>query len=136
MKDKIIFEKEGEKIIKEKTDAILNTENTLVTINYKDFTEDIRMYFTPFGVTKISATANIYDMIPITIRFKKGVVLKMNKVIPVIIDKEKKEVTFAINSNNLKSGDTESIDLDEFSLAGTKLNIEEDGNHINIWLLN
>jgi hypothetical protein len=134
--EKLVFEQEGKKRIQEKMDSILKTDNTLVTIPYQGYTDEIGIGFTPFGVTQISENSAIYDMVPIAVGFKKGVVLQFKKVIPVIIDKEKKEIIFAIDSpvSQFGSGPASQLDTDEFTLSDVKMEIEKKGNHITIQL--
>jgi len=52
----------------------------------------VAVAFTPFGVTWLNEKSAIYDLVPVQVFFKEGAVLQMKKIIPVLIDKEKKEI--------------------------------------------
>jgi hypothetical protein len=134
--EKLVFEQEGKKRIQEKIDTILKTDKTLVTISYGGYTEEIGIGFTPFGVTQINENSAIYDMVPITVIFKKGVALRSKEIIPMIIDQGKKEITFAIDSpvSKFGSGAVNQLDMDEFTLSNVEMMIKTKGNHITIQL--
>jgi hypothetical protein len=132
---KLAFEREGKKRIQEKIDRILKTDNTLVTISYQGYTEDVGLAFTPFGVTQIDQHSAIYDMVPITVIFREGVLLQFKKIIPVIIDKGKQKITFATESavTTVESNSAEMLDTNEFTFTGAEIKIEKEGNKILIW---
>ncbi|MBX7170844.1 MAG: hypothetical protein K1X72_07800 [Pyrinomonadaceae bacterium] len=134
LQNKIKFETEGKQKIQEKLDAILKTKNTLVKINFGTVTNEFGIGYTPFGVTNVGKNAAIYEMVPIGIRFKKGVVLQMKQAIPVLIDKDAKTVAFAISTDAAKfeNGIKEAVETDEFSLKGAKSEIKRDGNKVEI----
>lgn len=135
-RDKIKFEQEGKSIIKEKLSSILNTKNTLVTISYSNYPDKIGMAYTPFGVTQVSETSAIYDLVPIEVLFNKNTKLKLKKVTPVYLDKYKKEISFAVvmPASNLETYTGNSLDTDEFNLSDVKTEIKREGNHITILL--
>lgn len=132
-KDKLEFEQEGRAIIQEKLNTIINTSRTLVTISF-DNCEIAGMSYTPFGVTQVSKESAIYDMVPIQIFFDNGAILISKKVIPILIDKKEKNVTFAINTpiSSFVAGSTNKLDIDEFTLSGVEIEVGKNGNHIKI----
>ncbi len=133
---KLQFEKEGKEYIQKKLDAILQTDQTLVKISYKGFAETIGVAYTPFGVTQITQRSGIYDMVPIKVRFKEGVELQMKQVIPVLIDREKKLIVFAVAApiSELASGPENKLETGEFTLSGAKMDIKREGNTLKIQL--
>jgi hypothetical protein len=134
--EKLTFEQEGKKQIEEKANAILKTNKTLVTISYKGYTDKIGMSYTPFGVTQINENAAIYDLVPVSVIFKKDVMLKFRKVVPVIINKDKKEIIFATGTPVLEfgTGIVSELNSDEFILTNVKMDIEKKDNHVSIHL--
>lgn len=133
---KLLFEQEGKKKIQEKIDAILRTDKALITISYQGYTDEIGLSYSPFGVTQINESSAIYDLVPIAVYFKKEVVLRSKKIIPMIIDQEKKEIIFTINSpvSKFGSGAVNQLDTDEFTLSNVKMEIEREGSNITIKL--
>jgi hypothetical protein len=133
---KLRFEQEGKKKIQEKLASIVNTDQTLVKILYGGFAEKISMAYTPFGVTQVSEKSAIYDMVPIKVRFREGVELQFKQVIPVLIDREKKEITFAVSTplSKFKTGSADELETDEFTLSTVKMDIRREGNAITIQL--
>jgi hypothetical protein len=134
--DKVQFEKEGKKRIQEKLDAILHTDQTLVRITYGGYADNLGLAFTPFGVTWLNDKSAIYDLVPIKVIFKQGAVLQMKKIIPVLIDKEKKEILFVMAgpASKFLAGEQEKVDTDEFVLSGAKLSLRQEGKDIRIEL--
>ncbi len=132
--DKLKFAEEGNKIVQEKLNSILETPHTLVTISYQGFVEKLRMSYTPFGVTQVSKESAIYDMVPIKILFKEGVELVFKKIIPVFVDKGKKEISFAIDTpaTNFRTGSVNQLNTDEFSISTVEMRVEMKNNHIVI----
>lgn len=133
---KLQFEKEGKEYIQKKLDAILQTDQTLVKISYEGFTEKIGIAYTPFGVTQITKKSGIYDMVPIKVRFKERVELQMKQVIPVLIDREKKLIAFAVATpiSELAAGSDTKLETGEFALSGAKMDIRREGNTLEIRL--
>jgi hypothetical protein len=134
--EKLIFEQEGKKQIEEKANAILKTSKTLVTISYKGFADKIGMAYTPFGVTQINENEAIYDMVPVSVHFKKDAVLNFKKVVPVIVDKNKREIIFAIDipASEFGTDVVSELSNDEFTLTNVKMLIEKKNNHVSIQL--
>jgi hypothetical protein len=133
--DKQLFEKDGERYAQQKVDKILKTDKTLVIISYADYVD--RAYlnrFTPFGVTKVNQSITIFDLVPVLIVFKEGVKLDMRQALPVIIDKEKKQVAFAIDSapSTIKLIDGNKFDNTDFLLSGADMEISTSGNVVEI----
>jgi len=111
---------EGLRRIQLRVDSILRTQATLVVIDYGVAGDSLAIGYTPFGVTAVSDSSAIYDLVPIAVRFPNKVVLRMKSVIPAIIDRRAHTVTFAIASptRELSAAGTGTIDLREFSLSG------------------
>lgn len=134
-KEKLKFKQEGKIRTQKMIDSILKTSNTLLTISYKGYTDNIGIGCTSFGVTPINDHSSIYDMVPIRVSFKEGVLLQFKKVVPVIIDKEKKEINFAVSSPVFMGNEPViNLDTDEFSLLNAKIEYIKKGNHIIIQL--
>jgi hypothetical protein len=118
--NKLEFEKEGNKKIEEKVASILKSEKTLVKIFYGSLTQKVRVgRYTPFGVTQISKQSAIYEMVPILVLFKKGVMLDFKQAIPVIVDQDKQQIIFSVDTpvSMFLSDFKNKIDLEEFSLS-------------------
>ena len=131
---KVQFEQDGKKAAQDKADQILRTKQTHIAIDYHDLVGDLRMSYTPFGVTQVTRTLAVYDMVPIHIRFKAGVDLRMKQVIPVLVNRADKTVHFAVATprEKLAIRDSRSIDCNEFSLSGPCLDVSRDGNGLRI----
>ena len=131
------FETEGRRVIQRQVDAILQTSQTLVTIDYAA-TGDIRgMGYTPFGVTAVNDHVAIYDLTPVAVGFANRVVLRMKTVIPIIIDRGAKTVTFAVATAPalFEGKGAAGIDIDELTLGGSpNTTISVSGNHVTIAL--
>lgn len=136
---KLQFEEEGKRKIQEKLAAIYQTEHTCVEISYDGFVDKVQLGgFTPFGITQVSKRSAIFDLIPMTVIFKDGVELHLKIVTPVLIDREKKLIAFAVSTpaSILTSGNSSTIDVDEFMLSTSKMKIKQGGNKVRIQLLN
>jgi hypothetical protein len=133
---KLQFEQEGKEYIQKKLDGILQTKQTLVRISYGQITQGIGIAFTPFGVTQIAEKTSIYDMVPIKVQFKEGVELRMKEVIPVLIDREKKQITFAVATpvSELLASPRDRIETGEFSLTGATMEMKRSGTCLEIQL--
>lgn len=132
-----VFEREGRRIIQQRVDAILNSSRTVVTISYGAAGEITGMGYTPFGVTVVDDHVAIYDLVPIGIRFGNRVVLRMKDVVPVLIDRQARTVTFTISSAPaLFAGKGASaLDLPELTLDGSPgTTIAVSGNRVRIEL--
>jgi hypothetical protein len=133
---KLEFEKEGKRKIEEKVASILNTEKTLVKIFYGGMTEKaIVARYTPFGVTQVSKQSAIYEMVPSLIIFKKGVMLDFKQAIPVLVDQEKQQIIFSVDTSpgNFIVDSKDGLDLDEFTLT-TPVDIKQEANTIYLEL--
>ncbi len=133
---KLQFEKEGKEYIQKKLDAILQTDQTLVKISYDGFTDKIGIAYTPFGVTQITQKSGIYDMVPIKVRFKEGVELQMRQVIPVLIDREKKLIAFAVATpaGEIQSSSGDKLETSDFVLSTAKMDITRKDKTVEIRL--
>jgi hypothetical protein len=135
-RNKVEFEKEGKQKIEEKVASILKTEKTLVKISYGGVTKKARVArFTPFGVTQVGKQSAIYEMVPALIIFKKGVMLDFRQAIPVLVDQEKQQIIFAIDTAPSKfiADSQNKLDIAEFSLT-TPMDIQHEGNTVRIQL--
>lgn len=134
--NKLQFEREGKEYIQRKLESILQSNLTRVKISYEGFAEKIGLSYTPFGVTQISKKSAIYDLVPIKVSFKEGVELQLKQVIPVLIDREKKMIAFAVSTplSKFGSGPQNKLETDEFVLSTTKMEIKREGNAIEIQL--
>ena len=134
---KLQFEQEGKKQIQQKLSGILETKQTLIKIFYGGFVERIGLGgFTPFGVTQISKRSAIFDLVPIKVIFKEGITLEMKQVVPVLIDRDKKLIAFAIQTvaSDVRSGVQNKLETNEFILSGCNAEIKQQGNTIEIQL--
>jgi len=119
--DKEAFAADGQRLIRARVDSITGTRQTLVTIQYGAVGDKMGMGYTPFGVTAINTESAIYDLVPIAIRFANKVLLEMKSVVPVILDKRSKAVTFAVATppaGFITTADG-GLDLGEFRLSGS-----------------
>jgi len=135
-RSKVEFEKEGKLKIQDKIASILKTEKTIVKISYGALTENAKVArFTPFGVTQVSKESAIYEMVPILIKFKKGVMLDFRQAIPVLFDQEKRQIIFSVDtpSSKLVADSQNRLDIAEFSLT-TPMDIQYDANTVHIQL--
>lgn len=135
--NKLKFEAEGKQKIQEKLNAILNSKNTIIKINYGKLPDELAVGYTPFGVTNVNKNSAIYEMVPISIRFKKGLGIQMKQTIPVLIDKELKTVTFATTTDIklFENGLKETFETDEFLLKGINNGVVVKGNVVEINLI-
>lgn len=134
-KTKLQFEAEGRKRIEEKVASILQTDRTLVRISYAGFVERIGLAgFTPFGVTQIGKRSAIYNLTPIKIIFGEGVELQMKQVIPVLIDREKKMIAFAVTTpaSAIEIATENRLETDQFRFSFSKMDMRQEGNTIQI----
>ena len=136
LEEKKIFEAEGKEKIQEKLNAILNSQNTLITISYKNYNEIKGMSYTPFGITQINEDAAIYDLVPIVIVIAKDKKLVFKKIIPVYIDDKSKEITFEVKTPvlELESFSGGKLETDDFTLAEFNTEIKAEKNHLYILL--
>ncbi len=135
-RSKVEFEKEGERKIEEKVASILRTEKTLVKISYGGMTKKALVArYTPFGVTQVGKESAIYELVPVLIALKKGVLLDFKQAIPVLVDQEKQQIIFAIDSppSKLVADSQNRLDIAEFSLT-TPMDIQREANTVHIQL--
>lgn len=136
LEEKTVFEAEGKSIIQEKLSAILNTQNTLVTISYKNYSEIKGMSYTPFGVTQVNEDAAIYDLVPIAVIIEKDKKLTFKKIVPVYIDKRNKEIIFEVKTpvSEFESSSGNKLETGDFSLGDFSMEIRMENNHVYIQL--
>jgi hypothetical protein len=135
-RSKVEFENEGKQKIEEKVASILKTEKTLVKISYGGMTDKALVArFTPFGVTQVGKQAAIYEMVPALIIFKKGVKLDFRQAIPVLVDREKQQIIFSVDTppSKLIVDSQNRLDIPEFSLT-TPMDIQHEANTVYIQL--
>ena len=133
---KLEFEIEGNKKIEEKVASILKTQKTLVRISYDGLNQKARIQrYTPFGVTQISKQSVIYEMVPILVYFKKGSIIDFKQAVPVIVDQDKKQLFFSVDTPPSKfvSDNPNKLELNEFSLT-SPMDIHFEDNIVSIQL--
>lgn len=131
------FAAEGRRFIQQRVDAILGTSKTLVTISYAAVGEKIGMGYTPFGVTAVTDHSAIYDLVPVAVRFANKVVLRMKSVVPLLVDRGERTVTFAVEAppSAFEGMGAAGLDLAEFTLSGSaSTTIAISGNKVRIEL--
>ena len=131
------FRKDGEVAARAQLEALLNTEDTLVRIDYSRHAESLSgMGFTPFGITQIDSTRAIYDMVPISVVFSQAARLQLRHVTPVLVDEETREVIFAVPTpvDAFPKGPHKAVLQDAFSLEETPMQIHVSGNVVQILL--
>ncbi len=91
--------------------------------------------YTPFGVTQVGKQSAIYDMVPVLIIFKKGVMLDFRQPISVLVDQENQQIIFAIDTppSKLIADSQSRLDIAEFSLT-TPMDIQHEANTVHIRL--
>ena len=91
--------------------------------------------YTPFGVTQVSKQSTIYEMVPILILFKKGVMLDFKQAIPVLVDQEKQQIVFAVSTlpTKFSADEKNKLDVAEFSIT-IPTSIRYEGNTVLIQL--
>jgi len=136
-KEKAVFENEGRRFLAEALKGIQETKDTLVIIDYSELGGFAGLAFTPFGVTKISDSQIIYGMVPLAGKFKGQGEFKFSRAVPVLIDKGKKEMRFAVKTDPVKIKDQKSGELiiDEFTLKGCGFAATSAANQVRIKLL-
>jgi hypothetical protein len=131
------LEAEGRRLIQQRVDSILGTSKTLVTISYAPVGEKIGMGYTPFGVTAVTDHSAIYDLVPVAVRFANKVVLRMKSVVPLLVDRGARTVTFAVEAppSAFEGMGAAGLDLAEFTLSGSaSTTIAISGNKVRIEL--
>ena len=132
-KEKLAFQKEGKKVIQEKVYAIMKSKNTLVVINYKG--HKIRgLSYTPFGITKVTDYATIYEMTPIGIYFDKVRKLISKTQFPVLVNTKEEKVYFSIKTaiDEFTAGTSTKLSMKEFELVAEEINIVKEANRVII----
>jgi hypothetical protein len=135
-RNKLEFETEGKKKIAEKVDSIMKTDKTRVRISFSGIADKARVArFTPFGVTRVSNDSEIYEMVPLLIFFKKGVMIDFRQAIPVLVDQSNHEIIFSISTPPQKfvPNAENKLELDEFILSAA-FDIKSDGKSVQILL--
>lgn len=138
LRDKETLADEGHAAARAKRATILETPHTLVQVHYGAVGEDIRgMGFTPFGVTQVGPEETIYEMVPITAAFAKGVRLEMRLVTPLLVNEAENIVSFALETplDDVVDGTATALDVDPFRLAETTMRIERQDRTLHIYLV-
>lgn len=130
------FAAEGRRFIEQRVDSILGTSKTLVTISYAAAGERLGMAYTPFGVTAVNDHAAIYDLVPVSVRFANKVLLRMKTVVPLLVDRSERTITFAVESPpSAFEGKEAGLALAELTLTGSpSTTIAIRGNKVRIEL--
>lgn len=136
-KDKLQFETEGRKALNDKLKSILETKDTLVVVDYSELGGLAGLSFTPFGVTRVSESQVIYDLVPLAGKFKGRGEFKFSRVVPLLIDKGRKEMCFAVaaDPSELKSPQGDELNVDGFALKGCGFSATSAANQVRIKLL-
>ncbi len=136
--EKLVFQKEGEEYLAEKRDSILKTPKTLISISYSMYDKIHSIYHTAFGVTRIDEDAAIYELVPIKIFFNAGKErsLTFNKVIPVLINRKARMVSFAADTplSDIREGSVDRLETGEFTLS-SPMSVKKENNKVMIKLL-
>ena len=78
---------EGERVAREKCEAILNGEGTLLLLDHSALTGMSAAFsFTPFGITRVDENRTIYEMVPIGVRIGQGNVVRQTRAVPLLHD--------------------------------------------------
>ena len=131
------LEAEGRRAIQQRADEILNTSRTLVTVSYAGAGDITGMRYTPFGMTALNDHTTMYDLVPFAVRFTNKAVLNMKSVVPVIVDRQAKTITFAISTvaTAFDGKSASALDLPELTLtASAATTVTVSGNKVSIEL--
>jgi hypothetical protein len=116
-------------------DSILHTDRTLVTVSYGEAGGIAGMAFTPFGVTPVTPRVTLYDLVPLEIHLRNGVVLHMKQIIPVLLDRDERTISFAVATPAaaFEGQGAAGIDNSEFTLGGSPApTVTVTGNRVRI----
>ncbi len=127
------FEVEGRRFIQAKVDAILKTEQTLVSLDFSG-SEITGMGYTPFGVTQVGPESAIYDMVPLQVKFDEDKLLSLKQVRPVLLDKDSRELHFAVDIPvaEFVAGVMAGLDNDSFVFQASAIDVATAGNKVSI----
>ncbi len=127
------FQTEGQVFIQAKVNAIVNTDNTLVILNFSGF-EIAGMGYTPFGVTRVDADRTIYDMVPLQVLFGEDKLLALKEVRPVLVDTGNSTVSFVTvaSASDFTIGKSEGLDVANFQLEASSVITSVTGNQVKI----
>ncbi|MHC9537989.1 MAG: hypothetical protein AB9903_00565 [Vulcanimicrobiota bacterium] len=135
--EKLIFQKDGEKYLAEKRDSILKTSKTLISVSYGMYDRIQRMGYTAFGVTRIDDNEAIYELVPVRIYFAEGHerALTFKKVVPVLINRKTRVVSFAVETplSQVQEGIVEKLDIGEFTLSHP-MSVKKENNKVIVTL--
>jgi len=135
--DRRAFEQAGRRYVQQRVDSILLTDRTLVTVSYGETGGIAGMSFTPFGVTPVTPRTTLYDLVPLEIHFGNGVTLRMKGIIPVLLDRDAKTISFAVATPAaaFEGQGSAGIDTNEFAMGGFPApTITVTGNQVRIRL--
>ena len=92
--------------------------------------------FTPFGVTRVTPTRTLYELVPLLMGLGKGRRLDFAETVPVIVDEAAKEVLFSIASAPAELGSPTggTLRTKEFSLSGGEAAVTRNGREVTIEL--
>jgi len=113
------LERRGRLAIQARVDSIRAAGLATVTIAYERAGTRLGMTYTPFGVTAVSPGVALYDLVPITVRFENGSELVMKQVIPIIVDRNAKTLTFAATTTpvSIVQRSDGTIETEQFRLV-------------------
>jgi len=127
------FQTEGLAFIQDKVDAIVNTDHTLVVLDFSGF-EIAGMGYTPFGVTRVDDDRTIYDMVPLQVLFGEDILLALKEVRPVLVDTGNSTVSFVTEAaaSDFTIGKSEGLDVANFQLQASSVTTSLTGNQVTI----
>ena len=135
--EKLIFKKDGEKYLTEKRESILKTSKTLISVSYGMYDKIQRMGYTAFGVNRIDDDEAIYELVPVRIYFAEGHerALTFKKVVPVLINRKTRVVSFAVETplSQVQEGIVDRLDIGEFTLSHP-MSVKKENNKVMITL--
>ena len=131
--EKLTFEAEGKEVYKEKVDAIMKTENTLVVIDYNGH-QITGLNYTPFGITKVGDHSTIYELVQVGIYFDEVPELISKTPFPLMVNTDEQKIYFSVitSPDEFPTGTTTKLSIKEFELIAEEFTIIKEANRIVI----
>lgn len=126
------LERDGRANALDRVAAILDGPGTLVTVSYAARDARFSIGFSPFGITQVDSLSTLYDMVPIDIRFAPGVTLVMKEVLPVLIDRRQRTVSFALPESTSVRELAGVVEAREFRLTAPGARVQRNGRKVRI----
>jgi hypothetical protein len=137
LRDKQAFERDGRQRMEQRVAEILSAGRTLVRIRHGAVAEKAAVgRFTPFGVTRVSPTRTLYELVPLLMGLGKGRRLDFSETIPVLVDEERREVVFAVDvaPEGLAPSAEGILETRAFKLTGGAMGITRQGREVIVEL--